>query len=128
MKQKVREWIEFAEIDLLAARKLADDENLTPAASYHAHQCFEKTFKAILENSEKPVQKIHDLSRLYHEVKEIIPLKCDEDVLDDLSKLYIDSRYPAMTGFAPYGKPPLAEVSRFIDSAARLLEQVLKWL
>ncbi len=126
MKQKVREWIEFAKIDLLAANRLSDDKNLTPAAAFHAHQCIEKAFKAIMEYSEKPVTKIHDLNRLFNETKNIIQLKIDEDVLDDLSRLYIDSRYPAMTGLTPYGIPPVNDVKRYIDTAAVILEHVQK--
>ena len=34
MKEKVREWIELASVDLAAALKLEDDEYLTPAASF----------------------------------------------------------------------------------------------
>ncbi len=126
MKSKVSEWLDLAGVDLAAAEKLADDEYLTPAVSFHAHQCIEKSFKAILEDNEKPVLKIHDLNRLYFELSGLVELDIDDEVLDDLSKLYVDSRYPSMTGLSAYGKPAIDDARRYIESAAYILSQVLK--
>ncbi len=124
MKERVREWIDFARIDLLAIRKLADDENLTTVAAFHAHQCCEKSFKALIEYFEKAVPKIHDLIKLHHDVKEFMHYSPDEDILDDLSRIYIDSRYPSMIGHAPYGKPSLEDIRRYEAFAAELLEHI----
>lgn len=95
-------------------------------ASFHAHQCIEKSFKAILEANNQPIVKIHDLSRLYLEINEIISLPCNEDILDDLSRLYIDSRYPALGGYGAYGKPSTDDVNRYIDSAAKVLSDTIR--
>lgn len=89
MKDKVREWIELASVDLAAAVKLENDEYLTPAASFHAHQCIEKAFKAVLELQDRPIRKTHDLALLYLEIKNNISFQCDEDILYDLSRLYM---------------------------------------
>jgi len=120
VKEKVREWIELASVDLAAALKLEDDEYLTPAASFHAHQCIEKAFKAVLELHEQPIRKTHDLALLYLEIKSIISFQCDEDILYDLSRLYIDSRYPALAGHGMYGKPSVNEYRTLLSSYPRI--------
>lgn len=126
MKGKVREWIELAGIDLAAAEKLIDDETLTAVASFHAHQCIEKSFKALIENEERLIPKIHDLTRLHYEIKNLMKFSCDEDILDDLSRLYIDSRYPAMTGLTPYGRPSVDDAKLYIKSAGFIFSEILK--
>ena len=126
MKDKVREWIELASVDLAAAMKLADDEYLTPAAPFHAHQCIEKSFKAILEFYDSPIRKIHDLTRLYLELKDIVAFQCNEDILYDLSRLYIDSRYPGLAGYTVNGKPSVEDAKSYIDSADKILSEAVK--
>lgn len=125
MKERVREWIDLAKIDLSAADKLAGDENLTPSAAFHAHQCCEKSFKALIEHLEKPVPKVHDLIRLHQDVMKDMNFSPDEDILDDLSRVYLDSRYPSMIGHAPYGKPTLRDIKRYIAFAAEILEKIV---
>ncbi len=125
MREHVQEWIDFARIDLLSAIKLADDDNLTTSAAFHAHQCCEKAFKALIEHCEKPVPKIHDLIKLYSDVKLELDFFPDEDILDDLSRIYIDSRYPSMIGQTPYGKPALQDVKRYINFSSDIIERVL---
>ena len=126
MKGKVREWIELAGIDIAAAEKLIDDDLPTAVASFHAHQCIEKSFKALIENEERLVPKIHDLTRLHYEIKNIIQSACDEDILDDLSRLYIDSCYPSMTGYTPYGRPSVSEAKVYIESAKLIFSEIIK--
>lgn len=63
VKDKVKEWIELARIDLTAAVKLSGEDLLTPAASFHAHQCVEKLFKALIENADSSVPKIHEVDK-----------------------------------------------------------------
>ena len=64
MKQITKDWLTSAEDDLLAAKTLAKDERLTSLASFHCQQCLEKSFKALIEEQDKPSIKSHDLLRL----------------------------------------------------------------
>ena len=59
MRERAEEWLEFADVDLRAAGKLGDDEYLSRATAFHAHQCAEKSIKAILELRGERVPKIH---------------------------------------------------------------------
>ncbi len=130
MKRKVREWIELAGTDLAAAKKLVDDESLTAIVSFHAHQCIEKSFKAILENDEQLIPKIHDLIRLHHEIDNLTKFignqNIVEEILDDLSRLYIDSRYPALTGYTPYGRPSVDDAKRYLEAAGLIFYGTIK--
>lgn len=58
------EWLARAKEDLAAVEKLIDDDNLTNIAAFHAQQCIEKCFKALVESSGNSVPRIHDLVRL----------------------------------------------------------------
>lgn len=128
MKNKIKEWIELAKIDLKAAQTLSRDEYLSPAAAFHAHQCVEKMFKAVIESQNISVPKAHDLIRLHQIVKNSTDFSCDEDILYDLSRIYIDSRYPAMQGQMPYGRPEISDAVEYIRFAEELFSSILQIL
>lgn len=115
-----QEWLARAKEDLAAVEKLLDDEGLTNIAAFHAQQCIEKCYKAILEATGKPVPRIHDLVRLSALVAEDEKVPADETTLIELSTVYLDARYPVSTGFLPSGKPDLQDVSRFHQSASEV--------
>lgn len=114
------EWLVRAGEDLATVEKLLDDEGLTNIAAFHAQQCIEKCFKAVIEAAGKPVPRIHDLVRLSALVAEIREIPADETILIELSTVYLDSRYPASTGFLPSGKPDLQDVRRFHQAAVEI--------
>jgi HEPN domain-containing protein len=118
MKKRAEEWLEFADVDLRSAEKLMGDEYLTRAAAFHAHQCVEKSIKAVLEILGKRVPKIHDLALLIETIRtnELNP-SIDDDVLDEMNQVYIETRYPADFGLLPGGTPTKEIVGNFIGLA-----------
>jgi len=64
MKQATKDWLTFAEDDLLAAKALANEDRLTSLVAFHCQQCLEKCFKAMIEEQDKPSSRSHDLFRL----------------------------------------------------------------
>jgi HEPN domain-containing protein len=64
MSNVYREWMHSTVMDLRSIEKINDDPFLTPVACFHAQQCVEKTFKAILEKCGREVPKTHDVIRL----------------------------------------------------------------
>ncbi|MFC1826029.1 HEPN domain-containing protein [Thermodesulfobacteriota bacterium] len=52
MKASVKEWIDFAGIDLLAAERLCNDAKLVNVVCFHCQQCVEKSLKALLESND----------------------------------------------------------------------------
>ncbi len=124
MKKATAEWLKSAEMDLENVAEIIHLEHLTPVIAFHAQQCVEKCFKAVLEEHSKKVPKDHSTLRLYGLVKELIPLDVDIGVLTDLDDLYIESRYPGELGLLPSGKPTLADVQEFFAVARNLYDQI----
>jgi len=117
MKPSVSAWIEASKEDLSVVEALLQSQLATGAASFHAQQCVEKSLKALLEEHTKTVPKIHDLDKLFFKVKDYINIEPDENIVNKLNMLYIESRYPGAFGFLPDGKPTLEDVQEFYDFA-----------
>ena len=64
-------WLYKADHDLLAAKKLFEEESvLFDIVVFHAQQCAEKSLKAFGAFKLQPVHKTHDLNVLVNECKE----------------------------------------------------------
>ncbi|MGR3301643.1 MAG: HEPN domain-containing protein, partial [Candidatus Scalindua sp.] len=81
-----------------------------------------------LEEKGLSVPKVHDLSKLYGEVKKIKEFEFDEDVLDILSRVYIEARYPSELGLLPSGKPTITESKKFYEFAKYVYTEIKKYL
>jgi len=124
MKQTTKEWFIAAEDDLLAAKKLGDEDRLTNVVAFHCQQCLEKCFKAIIEEQGMPSIKSHDLHRLQQNSK--IQLSASEIILlTIINEVYIDARYPGDLGLLPHGKPTKEEVKTFIEFCETLFKRVI---
>jgi HEPN domain-containing protein len=93
-KIKRNPWIFFADKDIDAAEYLLTKTEFTGEAAFLCQQAVEKYLKAALFELKIPIQKTHDLLKLYNELKEFKNWKIDETLLDNLCDLYIESRYP----------------------------------
>jgi len=123
MKNTTKDWLTFAEEDLLAARTLSNDDRLTGMVSFHCQQCLEKCFKAVIEEQDKTFLKSHDLLRLqlYAEIQ----LSDHETfLLSMINEIYIDARYPGDMGLLPHGKPTIPEVNEFIKLCDIILYRI----
>jgi len=127
MKTFTKEWLVAANDDLLTVNAIISNDLLTHIVAFHAQQCIEKCFKAILEDNEIDLPKIHKLIKL----KNILPIQLsisNDDILNTLDGLYIDSRYPGAMGLLPNGKPTLEEAREFYEFAQSIFNQVCKVL
>ena len=122
MKPAVARWLEFAEIDLKAAKALLKDGSLSSAVCFHAQQSAEKCLKALIESKGLNPPKSHDLIMLYGHVDDMIRL--EEDTLAKLNQIYIDARYPASLGSLPEGPPDAEDAKGFCEYAREVLAQV----
>jgi len=113
MKQTTKDWLRFAEDDLLAAKVLAQDDRLTNQVAFHCQQCLEKCFKAIIEEQDNPSIKSHDLLRLQL-IANIQFSASDTIMLKIINEVYIDTRYPGDLGLLPKGKPTISEIEAFV--------------
>jgi HEPN domain-containing protein len=127
MKQTTKDWLTFAEDDLLAAKALAPDDRLSNLVSFHCQQCLEKCFKAVIEEMDKPFIRSHDLIRLQLHANVVLT---DEEValLGLINEVYIDSRYPGDLGLLPNGKPTKNEIAIFIKLCETIFRKLLTQL
>jgi HEPN domain-containing protein len=118
MREAAQVWIKLAELDLAACKRLIGDDHLTQIVAFHAQQCFEKLFKAILEDREESIPRTHDLHRLHQLAMGGFPktVHLDRKLLDELSTIYLDSRYPSDLGLLPSGRPTAQDAQRYLES------------
>ncbi len=98
MKKISKEWLKASKDDLLLINEIINLDHLTHLVAFHSQQAIEKSLKAVLEEKADRVPKIHSLEKLMHEVKKFINIEVDKDIILELDKLYIDSRYPGDLG------------------------------
>jgi len=127
MKKSTTAWLDLALRDLHAAKKLLDDEFLANVVLFHAQQCIEKCFKAILEENDVPVPKIHGIVKLYDMVrkrtKTSLPITADQ--LDFIDDIYIDARYPGDWGLLPSGFPKKEDAVEIVSLAKNIYNVTL---
>lgn len=124
MKQLTNEWFKAACDDLKVIEKIIDEDYLSHIVAFHAQQCIEKTFKAVLEEFEIEIPKIHKLQILYSLSSQHLNFLADDKKLKILDELYIDSRYPGDLGLLPKGKPTIEEAKGFYEFAKYIYEIV----
>ena len=125
MKRQVEERLSFAEIDLLTAKKLLDEEHLTRSTAFHCHQAVEKAMKAVIEDCGVRVPRVHDLKTLLALVEERrTQLGIPAGELYPLDAVYIDARYPTDQGLVPDGMPSLDTVRQLCAAADDIYRKI----
>ena len=130
MKKGTKLWLDFADRDLEAARLLADDEYVSNVVLFHAQQCVEKCLKALLEENGVLVPHIHSVVKLNSLVMEEagISLNLDEDELDLVDAVYIDTRYPSGLGLLPSGFPTREDARDILGIAEKVYKETSEQL
>ena len=121
-----REWIKASSSDLRTISKIIDDEYLTHIVAFHAQQSIEKSLKAYLAFKSKKIPKVHKLQTLFDLTE--IEFLINEDTLQLLDKLYIESRYPGDMGLLPYGNPTIEDAQEFHDFVENIFEKICQIL
>ena len=100
MNPKTAEWVAKAEGDFATAgreRRARKSPNYD-AVCFHGQQCAEKYLKAVLQENDRPIPKIHFLLELLALILKFDTsyefLKTDLEVLEDYSVRY---RYPGLS-------------------------------
>jgi len=128
MKRITEEWLKAARDDLMVIERIIDSDHLTHIVAFHAQQTIEKAIKAVMEEMNIDIPKIHNLLTLFAKIEGNTLYRVDEDLLKTLDALYIDSRYPGDFGLLPNGKPDLNSAQRFFQEAKKLCEAIKKEL
>ncbi len=128
MKEVTKEWLKAAHDDLRLIEKIINDEHLTHLSAFHAQQSIEKCLKAVIEEEELELEKIHNLQRLFNTIESKIQLETDPEIIKTLDRLYISARYPGDLGLLPEGKPSIESANQYFDFARKIYEQVTQKL
>ena len=123
----VKSWLESAYYDLENVRFIVDQPHLTHLCAFHAQQCIEKAFKAMIVSKQNKLPKKHDLLMLKSMIKDSLEVE-NEEILEDLNQLYIESRYPGEMGLLPDGKPTIEDAKTFYHFADEMLKKTCKTL
>ena len=118
-----KEWLKASKLDLESIKYIIEAEHLTSVVAFHAQQSIEKSFKAVIEYPNKKIPKQHDLLKLKSLINGVLNIE-DDDILDSLNTLYIDSRYPGDLGLLPYGQPTIEDAKEFYILSLRIFEEV----
>lgn len=123
-KEGAQAWLLSAMADLKSIEYIKNDDFLTHMVAFHAQQCVEKCFKAMLEYTGNRVPKEHSTLKLYGLVKDKLSAEVELDLLTDLDDLYIEARYPGDLGLLPHGKPTRDESRELFELAQYLFDTV----
>jgi len=128
MKKGTAEWLELANRDLEAASILVQNEYVANTVLFHSQQCIEKCLKAILEESDISVPKIHSVVKLYAIITDQTSyfISLTEEELDLVDLVYIDSRYPSGLGVLPSGFPTRKDADELLKIAQTVHKEIIR--
>lgn len=116
MDEEYKKWFEKAEKDLVAAEKSIKSGEFE-WAGFQIQQSVEKALKALGLKKNKELLKIHDLVVLGKKVG--LPEKFF-DYCEDISKLYIYSRYP--------DSPKISDIEVVSTEYLCKAKEIIKWV
>ena len=128
MKSQSENWLSSADDDLILISEIIRNEHLTHMVAFHCQQVIEKSFKAIQEEKEGKVPRIHNIITLRGRTEKHINLDIDESLLIQFNELYTDSRYSTDFGLLPNGKPSSKIAIQFFETATMIFEIIKAYL
>ena len=119
---QAKEWLKSAYCDIRNIHYIVKDPFLTHMVAFHSQQVIEKSLKAVIENEENRIPKVHKLQHLIAIVD--IEIDFNEEMIEILDELYIESRYPGDLGLLPEGKPSLKNAKDFDEFSQYIFHEV----
>lgn len=118
MKNDTKQWLEYAEENLAAAKVLFESHLYNPCLQ-NIQQCIEKFLKAIFIEKAIKLKRSHSISELKNLLADN---KIEFDITDDecelLDSIYLPSKYPVGSAL-PYFHPDEEICKRIIAIAER---------
>jgi len=128
MKAITQQWLEYAIADLKSCENNINDDFLTNIVAFHSQQTVEKCFKAVIEENNFNLERVHNLFKLHSKIETYINFEIDLEMLELLDKVYTTSRYPSEVGLIPFGKPNTEQVTKMYEFAKLIYEQTIKMI
>ncbi|MCX6164868.1 MAG: HEPN domain-containing protein [Ignavibacteriae bacterium] len=126
MKEKTKYWIKFSDSDFDAAYELIKSGDFNNIVLFLCEQAVEKLLKAIYEELDLKIPRIHNIVKLYsllpQEIQNAINLNIDE--LTILDTVYIDSRYPSEIGILPTGFPSNEKTKHIFEFSKKIISSI----
>ncbi len=122
-KNMAFEWLKSASDDLKLIEEIIHNDYFTHMVAFHSQQSVEKSLKALLEYNNRKIPKKHDLILLKSQVSDLLEI-VEDDILDSLNRLYIETRYPGDLGLLPNGKPDIEDAKVFYEFAKSIYKKV----
>lgn len=124
MKPSTQQWLEFAKADLINCQRILEDEFLTTILAFHSQQVVEKCFKALINEKDIDIPRIHSLVRLYQVIADHIKDPIEIRELMALDSVYTSSRYPSDIGMIATGKPTRQDALALYESAKKIFDAI----
>lgn len=126
MQEKTKVWVSLSEEDLKASSELLEFADLPKTILFHCQQSVEKILKAVLEEYDLRVPKIHNIEELYRLMPDAIKesLNISLEHLSGLSDIYIDTRYPSDLGLLPTGLPTKEDAEEIFQIASDIVHKI----
>jgi len=130
MKEKTKVWVELAKRHFTAAKLLADEDYVINVALFHCQQTVEKLLKALLEEFDFKVPRVHTVVELYDRLPDYVRKKVIIDIikLQSIDDIYIETRYPSDIGLLPSGFPTKNDFIRYFEIAKDIFNKIILFL
>ena len=130
MRERTQAWFVHIAYDLDAVNNLAATSPANPIVIFHCQQAIEKAFKAVLDELEQSIPRIHDLVKLYSLLPDNLKGNLGDPLpqLEWLSQVYVETRYPGeamLGGVDDLSEIELASTVEFTNGIVREVEDFL---
>jgi HEPN domain-containing protein len=130
MKEITKYWIKLADSDFGDAKELIKSGEYNNIVLFHCQQAVEKFLKAVYEEHNFQILKIHNIEKLYKLLPENVKnsLNLNVDDLKILDTIYIDSRYPSDFGILPEGFPSYEKTKSIFEFSKNIIGSINVYL
>ncbi len=122
VREEALDWLEEAKADLRRAERALQDGDYS-LSCYLSQQAAEKALKALLIGvKRKRPPHVHDLTALYSEVGDALPLPEEvREGLAEVSQYYVTARYPSAGLRRPSESFTRGQAARALEVARRVV-------
>lgn len=93
--------------------------------AFHAQQCIEKSYKAIILKFTGEIPRVHSLISLKGTVRNFLKLDVDIETIKMLNEIYIDSRYPSEIGMEGVNIPSIQTAQLFYQETRKIYQSIV---
>lgn len=124
MQEETKNWLNYSEENLEAAKVLFESELFNPCL-HNVQQCVEKALKSIIIEKNIPFKKTHNIFELKNILAQKgVSIDLTDDECDFLDSIYLPTKYPVGSAL-PFYYPDKNDCTKSIKIAEALLQQIV---